>query len=107
VIRRVDPDGTNEVWLVEVDGRVRQRNATLPGLLQTWAVDGGVVVALRVADEPDQRVLVGVRAGGAATWLRLPDGAEPLVARPDGSVLCVEHSDAGPVLTTYQVLAAT
>jgi hypothetical protein len=63
-----------------------------------------VVVSLRVIGHPDALVLAGLRAGGGGTWLRLPDGAEPLVAQPDGSVLCVEPGPDGLGLTTYQVL---
>ena len=76
-----------------------------PELLRVWGIDGGgVVVSLRVAGHPDAQVLAGLRAGGGGTWLRLPDGAEPLMARADGSVLCREPAENGQALTTYQVL---
>ena len=108
VVRRVDSSGGSEVWLLSVHGQVRPARVDAPDLLQAWTVDGGgVVVALRVAGDPDARVLVGLRAGGGGTWLRVPDGAQPLGARPDGSVVCLEPSDAGAALTTYQVLALT
>ena len=104
VVRRVAPDGAQEVWLVNVTGRVRRDNAEEPEILQGWAVDGGVVVAMRVAGDPDTPIVAGLRAGGGGTWLRLPDGAEPVFARPDGALLCLEPAQGGINLTTYQVL---
>ncbi len=105
VIRRVNVDGSSDVWLITVDGHVREATSDAPDQLQAWEVDdGGVVVSLRVIGHPDALVLAGLRAGGGGTWLRLPDGAEPLVAQPDGSVLCVEPGPDGLGLTTYQVL---
>jgi DNA-directed RNA polymerase specialized sigma24 family protein len=105
VVRRVNPDGSSDVWLIRVEGQVRAARGDTPELLQAWGIDGGgVVVSLRVAGDPDARVLAGLRAGGGGTWLRLPDGAEPLVARADGSVLCREPAENGQALTTYQVL---
>ncbi len=105
VVRRVNVDGSSDVWLIVVDGQVRKASSDAPDQLQAWEVDdGGVVVSLRVIGHPDARVLAGLRAGGGGTWLRLPDGADPLVALPDGSVLCVQPVAAGMGLTTYQVL---
>ena len=105
VVRRVNVDGSSDVWLITVEGQVRKPSSEAPDQLRAWEVDdGGVVLSLRVIGHPDARVLAGLRAGGGGTWLRLPDGAEPLVARPDGSVLCMEPGQAGLGLTTYQVL---
>ena len=105
VIRRVNVDGSSDVWLITVDGQVRKTTSDAPDQLRAWEVDGGgVVLSLRVIGHPDARVLAGLRAGGGGTWLRLPDGAEPQVAQPDGSVLCVEPGPDGLRLTTYQVL---
>ena len=105
VVRRHNDDGTSDVWLLSVEGQVRDSQVDAPELLQAWGIDqGSVIVSLRVAGDPDARVLAGLRAGGGGTWLRLPDGAEPLVARPDGSVLCTEPGENGPQLTTYRVL---
>ncbi len=108
VVRRVDPDGSSNVWLVTVQGEVRNELVDQPDALQGWTVDGGgVILALRIAGHPDLRVLAGLRTGGGGTWLRLPDGAQPLEARPDGSVLCLEDSAQGQELTTYQVMTTT
>jgi DNA-directed RNA polymerase specialized sigma24 family protein len=105
VVRRVAPDGTSEVWLVQVSGDVRRNRGAERGLVQAWAVDGGgVVVTMRVAGDPDIPLVAGLRAGGGGTWLRLPDGAEPVFARPDGALLCIEPGQDGFNLTTYQVL---
>ena len=74
VVRRVDPDGSSNVWLVTVQGEVRNELVDQPDALQGWTVDGGgVILALRIAGHPDLRVLAGLRAGGGGTWLRLPD----------------------------------
>ncbi len=106
VVRRVESDGTSEVWLISITGQVRRDNAAQPDMVQSWAVEGGVIVTMRVAGErlPDTPIVAGLRAGGGGTWLRLPDGAEPLFARPDGALLCTEAGDDGADLTTYQVL---
>ena len=104
VVRRVDPDGTNRVWLVTVKGQVRdQVDGT--DVLQGWSVDaGGVILAVRIAGNPDVQVLVGLRDGGGGTWLRIADQAVPLEALPDGSVLCLEQGDHGQALAKYQVM---
>ncbi len=105
VVRRVDPDGVSEVWLVNVAGRVRRDTSAEPETIQGWAVDGGgVVVAMRVAGDPDTPIVAGLRPGGGGTWLRLPDGAEPVFARPDGALLTIEPGQDGLNLATYQVL---
>jgi hypothetical protein len=106
VVRRVDPDGTSEVWLISITGQVRRDNAAQPDMVQSWAVEGGVIVTMRVAGDrlPDTPIVTGLRTGGGGTWLRLPDGAEPVFARPDGALLCTEAGDDGADLTTYQVL---
>jgi hypothetical protein len=106
VVRRVDPDGTSEVWLVRVSGDVRRNMGTERDIVEAWAVeDGGVLVTMRVARDPDTLLVAGLRRGGGGTWLRLPDRADPVFARPDGSLLCMEPRDEGGFeLTTYQVL---
>jgi DNA-directed RNA polymerase specialized sigma24 family protein len=105
VVRRVDRDGTSAVWLVKVQGEVRDNVGGQPDALQGWPVDGGgVILSLRIAGHPDTRVLAGLRAEGGGTWLRVSDDAQPLEARPDGSVLCVEPDTQGQLLTTYQVM---
>jgi DNA-directed RNA polymerase specialized sigma24 family protein len=106
VVRRVDPDGTSEVWLVRVSGDVRRNRGAERDMVQAWAVEGGgVVVTMRVAGDPDTLLAVGLRPGGGGTWLRLPDDADPVFARPDGSLLCRERRDERLQLTTYQVLS--
>jgi hypothetical protein len=105
VIRRSVPTGGSDVWLVSVKGIVRASPGAAPSVLDAWGVDqGGVVIAMRVEGHPDAVVLVGLRQGGGGTWLRLPDGATPLMARPDGSVLCIVPGESGQSLGTYQVL---
>ena len=105
VVRRVEPDGAHEVWLVQVSGDVRRNRGTERDQVQAWAVDGGgVVVTMRVADDPDIPIVAGLRSGGGGTWLRLPEGAEPVFAQPDGALLCTEPGQDGVDLTTYQVL---
>ena len=106
VVRRVDPDGTSTVWLVTVQGEVRDDLAGQPEVLQAWSVDGGgVIVSLQIAGHPDVQVVAGLRANGGGTWIRLPDGAQVLEARGDGSVLCLEDGLQGQELTTYQVMS--
>jgi hypothetical protein len=62
---------------------------------------------MRVASEPDMLLVAGLRPGGGGTWLRLPDDADPVFARPDGSLLCMEPQDEGGyALTTYQILSS-
>jgi DNA-directed RNA polymerase specialized sigma24 family protein len=108
VVRRVDADGQSTVWLVKVQGQVRDDVAGQPGVLQAWTVDGGgVILSLQIAGHPDVRVVAGLRASGGGTWLRLPDAAQVLEARGDGSVLCLEDSSQGQELTTYQVMSTT
>jgi len=108
VIRRVDPDGSNSVWLVTVQGEVRRDVVGQAEVLQAWTVDGGgVILSLQVAGHPDVRVVAGLRASGGGTWIRLPDDAQLLEARPDGSVVCLENSAQGQELTTYQVMNTT
>ena len=77
-------------------------------MVQAWALEGGgVIVTLRVAGDPDTLLAAGLRPGGGGTWLRLPDDAEPVFARPDGSLQCREPRDEGGFeLTTYQILSA-
>jgi hypothetical protein len=107
VVRRVAPDGSSEVWLIEVDGEVRRNRGAERELLEAWAVEDGVVVALRVAGEPDTRLAAGLRLGGGGTWLRLPDDAEAVFARHDGSLLCMERRDDERLeLTTYRILSS-
>jgi DNA-directed RNA polymerase specialized sigma24 family protein len=108
VVRRVDPDGTSEVWLVRVSGEVRRNRGAERDMVQAWALEGGgVIVTLRVAGDPDTLLAAGLRPGGGGTWLRLPDDAEPVFARPDGSLQCREPRDEGGFeLTTYQILSA-
>jgi hypothetical protein len=106
VVRRVAPDGTGEVWLVEVSGDVRRNRGAERDVVEAWAVEDGVVVAFRVAGEPDTRIVTGLRLGGGGTWLRLPDDAEPVLARHDGSLLCMERRDERLKLTTYQILTS-
>jgi hypothetical protein len=108
VVRRVDPDGQPTVWLVKVQGQVRDDLVAQPAVLQAWTVDdGGVILSLQIAGHPDVRVVAGLRANGGGTWLRLPDAAQVLEARGDGSVLCLENGAQGQVLTTYQVMSTT
>ena len=106
VVRRVDPDGTSTVWLVTVQGEVRDDLVGQPEVLQAWSVDGGgAIVSLQIAGHPDVRVVAGLRATGGGTWIRLPDGAQVLEARGDGSVLCLEDGLQGQELATYQVMS--
>jgi hypothetical protein len=106
VVRRVDPDGTSTVWLVTAQGEVLDDLAAQPEVLQAWSVDGGgVIVSLQIAGHPDVQVVAGLRANGGGTWIRLPDGAQVLEARGDGSVLCLENGLQGQELTTYQVMS--
>ena len=105
VVRRVDDDGTSTVWLVTVQGEVRNDLAGRPDVLQAWTVDGGgVIISLQIAGHPDLRVVAGLRASGGGTWIRLPDDAQLLEARGDGSVICLENGAQGQELTTYQVM---
>jgi DNA-directed RNA polymerase specialized sigma24 family protein len=105
VVRRSVPTGGSDVWLVSVKGIVRATPGAAPSVIDAWGVDeGAVVIAMRVEGHPDAVVLVGLRQGGGGTWLRLPDAATPLMARPDGSVLCIVPGETGPSLGTYQVL---
>ena len=63
-----------------------------------------MIVTLRVAGDPDTLLAAGLRPGGGGTWLRLPDDAQPVFARPDGSLQCREPRDEGGFeLTTYQI----
>jgi DNA-directed RNA polymerase specialized sigma24 family protein len=106
VVRRSEPTGGSSVWLVEVQGNVRRAAIDGEAPYRAWGVDGGgVVMTLRVEGNPDALVLVGLRPGGGGTWLRLPDGARPLTARADGSVLCLVPTDAGPTVSVYRVLS--
>jgi DNA-directed RNA polymerase specialized sigma24 family protein len=106
VLRRVDPDGTSTVWLVTVQGEVRDDLVGQPEVLQAWSVDGGgAIVSLQIAGHPDVRVVAGLRATGGGTWIRLPDDAQVLEARGDGSVLCLEDGLKGQELATYQVMS--
>jgi DNA-directed RNA polymerase specialized sigma24 family protein len=105
VVRRSIPTGGSDVWLVSVKGAVRAAPGRGPSVIDAWGVDnGGVVVAMRVEGRPTAVVLVGLRQGGGGTWLRLPDGATPLTARADGSVLCLVPGESGQLLGTYRVL---
>ena len=107
VVRRSEPAGGSSAWLVEVQGLIRRGVTGEQDPLRAWAVDGGgVVMTLQVEGHPDALVLVGLRPGGGGTWLRLPEGARPLTARADGSVL-VLVGDAGRTVGAYQVLALT
>jgi hypothetical protein len=107
VVRRVAADGASEVWLIEVNGEVRRNEGAERELLEAWAVEAGVVVTLRLAGDPDTRIVAGLRIGGGGTWLRLPDDAEAVFARHDGSLLCMERrGDKFLELTTYQVLTS-
>ena len=66
-----------DVWLVTVQGEVRDDLVGQPEVLQAWSVDGGgVIVSLQIAGHPDVRVVAGLRASGGGTWIRLPDGAQ-------------------------------
>jgi hypothetical protein len=49
VVRRVDADGIDRVWLVTVQGEVRDDLVGQPEVLQAWTVDGGGVI-LAAAD---------------------------------------------------------
>ena len=63
-----------------------------------------MIVSLQIAGHPDVRVVAGLRASGGGTWIRLPDDAQVLEARGDGSVVCLENGPQGQELTTYQVM---
>jgi len=105
VVRRVDADGTSTVWLVKVQGEVRDDIVGQPEVLRGWSIDGGgVILSLQIAGHPDVRVVAGLRASGGGTWIRLPDDAQVLEAQGDGSVVCLENGPQGQELTTYLVL---
>jgi len=106
IVRRPDPAGGIAVWLVQVRGTVRDNTEKAPDLIQAWGIDhGDVLLAFRIAGHPDKVVLVGLRSGGGGTWLRALDGMEPVVARADGSVLCLGPGPRGLSLNTYDVLS--
>ena len=105
VVRRVAPDGAQEVWLVNVTGRVRRDNAEEPEILQGWAVDGrrgGGDAGGRRSGHADR----GRSACGRRGHVAAPAGRRRALCSlgPTDALLCLEAAQGGINLTTYQVL---